>query len=55
MKLVTLLPVLSEFVFEKLVMCNWFISLPVIKEKKQYSLLKMLCSIDLMIINNNKL
>ena len=34
MKLVTLLPVLSEFVFEKLVMCNWFISLPVIKEKK---------------------
>ena len=27
------LPVLSKFVFEKLVMCNWFISLPVIKEK----------------------
>ena len=26
-------PVLSKFVFEKLVMCNWFISLPVIKEK----------------------
>ena len=38
MKSVTL-PVLSKFVFEKLVVCNWFISLPVIKEKKKTALM----------------